>query len=652
MEYTSTIVAKDSAKFLSDYKEEIQAVITPNQPNFVLAPMGSGKSKLITDLALEYVGQNKVLIVAPYKDNREAYTQACSYTRHAPDFENGRDIAQRLKKAEKEEKNVDLLFMYGTTMLADMMNQGEILELADEISGRKAPFTFNDMDSAKAHIERLANRFAERVTRNGLTILIDEYDFLKIQVISEGTSKWFTTHNGTVNVSAEVLLMAMLKALATHCTVIGFSATDGGFIKANQLFIQWSVNTILVDIPSSVTFASWSDVFVTKQFAKNQLFETLLRQETKRKVLVQTNKFNYKQLRILKECGRTVVVKLLTDKHTVRADKRGLVQTEMQSLGFKHLENLEDIKAGGAYYFNIGVQEEGDLEAMFDVADVIAVNTSNSRTVSILNTYAEEPLVINLELSGPTSNTIQTPGRFRNQPTRVVNIYEVEDVTADTLEVESIRVANSTYRLSPNQHAYIKDNNRYADIYEYVREFDTRIINSVKNAVGKALSETTRLRRATLQDYLSTIDLAEANYNHYKATVSKESLYKKSMFYIHLETFKNSGTLSWNVETRVAVESPDLIKRLSADIALETKDAMSSSEVIVAIRSSVETVLGNETTDVKESVIASLIENSCNAITSYRNPAFQVDCAVYIDVDDECVDDDDYVGECSEEDCD
>ena len=54
---------------------------------------------------------------------------------------------------------------------------------------------------------------------------------------------------------------------------------------------------------------------------------------------------------------------------------------------------------------------------MFEVADVIAVNTSNSRTVSILKTYAEEPLVINLEKTGPTSNTIQTPGRFRLQPT-------------------------------------------------------------------------------------------------------------------------------------------------------------------------------------------------------------------------------------------
>jgi len=635
MNYNKTIVAKESAKYLSDYKEDIQVAITPNQPNFVLAPMGSGKSRLITDLALEYVSQNKVLIVAPYKDNREAYTQACSYVRHAPDFESYRDITRRLEKAEEEGKNEKLLFMYGSTMLADMMNQGEILELEGEVSARKAPFTFTDMDSAKSHIERLANRFAERVTRNGLTILIDEYDFLKIQVISEGTSAWFTTHNGTVNVSAEVLLMAMLKALATRCTVIGFSATDGGFTKANQLFIQWSVNTILVDIPSSVTFASWSDIFVTKQIAKNQLFETLLRQEVNRKVLVQTNKFNYKQLRILKECGRTVVVKLLTDKHTVRADEKGLVQTEMQSLGFKHLENLEDIKAGGAYYFNIGVQEEGDLEAMFDVADVIAVNTSNSRTVSILNTYAEEPLVINLEKSGPTSNTIQTPGRFRKQPTRVVNIYEVEDVTADTLEVESNRVANSTYRLSPNHHAYIKDNNRYADIYEYVKEFNTRIINSVKNAVGKALSATTRLRRAALQVYFSTIDLDQASYKHYRTTVSKDSLYKKSMFYNHLETFKDTGVLSWNVETKVDIESPnlDLIKRLSADIAIETKDIKSGSEVASVIRSSVETVLVNESADVKESVIASIVENSSNVIASFRNLESQGYFDEFVDVD-------------------
>ena len=268
MLYSSTIVAKEDAKYLSDYKNEIQAAIAPKVPNLVLAPMGSGKSRLITDLASEYACHNKVLIVAPYRDNRDAYTKACSYIRHAPDFESEQAVELRLEKAEKEEKDINLLFMYGSTMLADMMNQGEILELDGEESGRKGPFTFYDSVSAKAHVERLANRFADRVTKGGITILIDEYDFLKIQVISEGNSKWFTTNNATTSLSADVLLMAMLKALSARCTVIGFSATDGGFPKENRTFIQWSANTILVDIPSSVTFASWSDMFVTKQAAK------------------------------------------------------------------------------------------------------------------------------------------------------------------------------------------------------------------------------------------------------------------------------------------------------------------------------------------------------------------------------------------------
>ena len=65
--------------------------------------MGSGKSRLITDLASEYACHNKVLIVAPYRDNRDAYTKACSYIRHAPDFESEQAVELRLEKAEKGE---------------------------------------------------------------------------------------------------------------------------------------------------------------------------------------------------------------------------------------------------------------------------------------------------------------------------------------------------------------------------------------------------------------------------------------------------------------------------------------------------------------------------------------------------------------------
>ena len=263
---------------------------------------------------------------------------------------------------------------------------------------------------------------------------------------------------------------------------------------------------------------------------------------------------------------------------------------------------------------------------MFEVADVIAVNTSNSRTVSILKTYAEEPLVINLEKTGPTSNTIQTPGRFRLQPTRVVNIYEVEDINEDTLEVESIRVANSIYRLSPNQHSYMKDNSRYAGIYKYVKEFDKRIMNSVKNAVGKALSVTTRLRRAALQKYLSTTDLTEVDYNHYISIVSKDHLYKKSMFYLHLDTFKRIGALSWNAEARVKIDPSKLnfIARLTADISFETRDVSNFADVAGAIIGSVDTMLADESAEVKESVVAAIVESSGNAITDFRIPAYLV----------------------------
>ena len=38
------------------------------------------------------------------------------------------------------------------------------------------------------------------------------------------------------------------------------------------------------------------------------------------------------------------------------------MQTEMQELGFMHIESLEEVQSGGAYYFNIGVQKMGTLK--------------------------------------------------------------------------------------------------------------------------------------------------------------------------------------------------------------------------------------------------------------------------------------------------
>ena len=488
---------REGAKYLSEYLPEINESVNAYKsiPNFILAPMGSGKSKLITDMAQNNSSPNhRVLILGPYRDNKKAYTEYGYYMHNAPGYEPKSAYARRAKEIKKNDKEGGkkspyIYFAYGTKLLADMMG--------DELK------SFYSSQELLAYIQEKATKFAAQVAEYVKEIIIDEYHFLKIQVMSEGTSKWFSSKNLTVNVSPDILLMIMLQALAKVIPVTGFSATDSGYSDESMEFTKFEYSVTLVDIPSSVTFASWTNIMVNNKLAKNQLFESVIRDNDNRKILIQANKFNYSELEILKNSGKTVVVKMLTNKHGLKANKNGVVQTEMQALGYKHLESLEDIEQGNAYYYTIDMQKDGDLEQMFDLVDIIAVNTSNSRTVSILNTYETNPLVINLE-TAITSNTIQTPGRFRLQPVDVVTIIMDKSFTKDNLVASATRLGKAIYKFSPNQHTYLKGVAMEYTEYAYITPLNKITVKQVASALGKSLSQETRKKRQALIDYFNT----------------------------------------------------------------------------------------------------------------------------------------------------
>jgi len=478
---------KPSELYITAYVKEINKAIDKTKVNSIIAGCGCGKSTLIKTLLTN--SKTKVNVLAPYSISRKDYSSLTEYTESSLNESKGNT------------------FQYITSLVNDML-------LSSECS-----IDLQDITNVSEQLFTIGNNFAELLfnKHGSITFIFDELDFAFTQCRLTDYTKYCSSSKDLIQtLSGEVFLITLLNTLVTKHTVIGLSATVE---ELTSSLIEYKPNQIVIDMDSTVTFDKWTNVICPSDRGSQSYSLTKYLSEITSVGLIQSTRYTTKHLEIFKKyndsTNKTIIIFLLKDKADVITTNDGDVQLALKHFGFNYAATVNDIKKGKVNYTILGsksgsISLEMEDDSIYNYADVVAINTSNTRMESITKVFNTPPVVINLSNINVNSNTIQTSPRFRITPTIVYNLIAVKDKQSSVNLINQTKlIEDKIAKLSPIQHRYLKETIPTTIL-------QTEKGKSVGKSKGKSISPTTQLRRDLLKEFLSTNPIGNTNQKYIK----------------------------------------------------------------------------------------------------------------------------------------
>ena len=465
--------------YLNDNKKYIKNSLNKNKINHILSPMGSGKTTLFKSLALEYKNEGKkVLILSPY----------------------------RVTKAEfKEVEDCKNIFQH---------YPAKIIEI---ISSKN--YTTEDFYSG------LINFFSSFDV-----VLIDETDFLFIQALSNSKENILKNDNDYLNMLQAYVLM-FYAILDTGILCISASATEleipprvkqkvDEWIKIELIKNRNIINTIYSNIEGKIRLKSIV-VYENDTNMKHidfkvgsifDIYNRIKQEDNNAKFLIfKTKKYSKMELDALKVLNAKIIVREeKIDKKYNRANK---------TLNFEKIDGYSGLKV-------IGLEEDDDdllRDELFNDTDVIAINTSSSRAVSLINNYSNAIVIILDEYINTSS--LQAIGRFRKSDiyaffigSKIYSKYKSLNDAILKMNYKLLDYCNEILYVKKSKHKF-NEKGRYKGK------------NKGKNkgkAIGKAISEDTIKMREyinyyLLNEYNNRLSIRD-NYKLYKLKCIKKDI--------------------------------------------------------------------------------------------------------------------------------
>ena len=407
-------------EYLSQESEKLVA----DKLNYFIATMGSGKTTAIRGFVADKLAEGKkVLILTPYIISREEYVGDSNLKNYL--WGDGRKL--------------------------------EISYLANIVRGLVAK-VMEDVRLGGLSANRAISLFRRTVTSYFDTfdlIVMDEADFFKTQATMESYKVGLKLDDRNYT-NEDTILASMILIATGTATVIGISANkfDPFTDSVNNSSSMLSGADTLLECTNYMDTGLHSNIPLKELRIINIVGDSINYATLKSTIIRSLPNTSHTLVYSSTKWSGTVIKALKFKKAVIIARDKNLIQTKSADISdkYEHLNDYENLVVVG--------RNNNLADSCFAISNIVAVNMSSSRAVSLLSTHTDSRVVIFVDPDRRTkihnlkADTVQVMGRFRSSPTTVTIYTHNRDpkLTLKDIEkydkplIEGVEV--STYNIS------------------------------------------------------------------------------------------------------------------------------------------------------------------------------------------------------------